>query len=162
MRYCIIISLTALLATLDQASKWLLDKHLAANEIVRLTSFFNLVNVRNYGAAFGLLNDPSNTWNFLLFFVSTTLALIVVVYLAKQAAAKDRLLFCSLGGLSGGALGNFIDRLRNRSVTDFLDFHIADYHWPAFNVADICICTGAFAIALLMLRPSRAETANRL
>jgi signal peptidase II len=157
MRYRIIISLAVFLAALDQAAKWLVTESLAPGEFVRLTSFFNLVNVRNYGAAFGLLNDPSNPWRFWLFFAATVLAFAVVAYVAKSATEKDRPLFFALGCICGGALGNCLDRIRIRSVVDFLDFHIRGYHWPAFNVADICICLGAFSVALIMLRSSAGE-----
>ena len=158
MRYRMIIGLAALLAVLDQLSKWAVNTWLAPDEVVRLTSFFNLVNVRNHGAAFGLLNDPSSTWQFWLFAAATILAFAVILFVAKGAAEKDRLLFCALGSILGGALGNFIDRIRLRAVVDFLDIHAADWHWPAFNVADICICLGAFAVALLVLRSPSPES----
>ena len=160
MRYRVILGLAVVLAALDQFSKWAVDTYFAADEVVRLTSFFNLVNVRNHGAAFGMLNDPSSTWQFWLFAAATVLAGVVVVYVAKGAEEKDRLLFVALGSILGGALGNFIDRVRLRAVVDFLDFHIAGYHWPAFNLADICICLGAFVIALLLLR-SPSPTAEK-
>lgn len=160
MRYRVILGLAVVLAALDQFSKWVVDTYFAADEVVRLTSFFNLVNVRNHGAAFGMLNDPSSTWQFWLFAAATVLAVVVVVYVAKGAEKKDRLLFVALGSILGGALGNFIDRVRLRAVVDYLDFHIAGYHWPAFNLADICICLGAFVIALLLLR-SPSPTAEK-
>ncbi len=158
MRYRVIIGLAVLLAALDQASKWVVNAYLAADEVISLTSFFNLVNVRNHGAAFGLLNDPSSTWQFWLFAGATVLAFAVILYVAREAAEKERLLFYALGGILGGALGNFIDRVRLRAVVDFLDFHAAGWHWPAFNVADICICVGAFTIALLVLRSPLPES----
>jgi signal peptidase II len=63
-----------------------------------------------------------------------------------------------LGFILGGTLGNFIDRVRLRAVVDYLDFHIASRHWPAFNLADICICVGAFVFALLALFSSRPDS----
>ena len=158
MRYRMIIGLAALLAALDQFSKWAVNAWLAPDEVVRLAPFFNLVNVRNHGAAFGLLNDPSSTWQFWLFAAATILAFAVILFVAKGAAEKDRPLFLALGSILGGALGNFIDRIRLRAVVDFLDVHAAGWHWPAFNVADICICLGAFAIALLVLRSPPPES----
>ena len=158
MRYRVIIGLAAVLAALDQLSKWIVNERLAADQVVPLTSFFNLVNVRNHGAAFGLLNDPSSTWQFWLFAAATALAFAVIFYVARGAAEKDKLLFCALGSILGGALGNFIDRVRLRAVVDFLDFHVAGWHWPAFNLADICICVGAFAIALIVLCSSPAAS----
>ena len=161
MRYRVIIGLAAVLAALDQFTKWIVNAHIAPDEIIRLAPFFNLVNVRNYGAAFGLLNDPSSVWQFWLFAATTVVAFAVVLYVAKSAAEKDRFLFIALGLILGGAIGNFIDRVRLRSVVDFLDFHVAGWHWPAFNLADICICAGAFVIALIVLfSPPPAPSGN--
>ena len=151
MRYRVIISLAAALAALDQLGKWLVNASIAPDEVIRLAPFFNLVNVRNYGAAFGLLNDPSSTWQFWLFAAATVLAVAAALFVAREASESDRLLFCALGSILGGAFGNFIDRIRMRAVVDYLDFHLAGWHWPAFNLADICICAGAFAIALIVL-----------
>lgn len=151
MRYRVIFGLAAVLAALDQFTKWIANAHIAPDEIIPLAPFFNLVNVRNYGAAFGLLNDPSSAWQFWLFAATTAAALAVILYVARSAAEKDRFLFIALGLILGGAIGNFIDRVRLRSVVDFLDFHVAGWHWPAFNLADICICVGAFVIALIVL-----------
>lgn len=57
----------------------------------------------------------------------------------RRAAANER---TALALILGGALGNLIDRIRFGAVVDFLDFHLASLHWPAFNVADVCICLG--------------------
>lgn len=161
MRYRIIIGLAVVLAALDQLTKWIVDARVAPGEVVRVTSFFNLVNVRNHGAAFGLLNDPSSTWQFWLFAATTVAAVAVIFHVARSAAEKDRVLFYALGLILGGAAGNFIDRVRLRAVVDFLDFHVAGWHWPAFNLADICICLGAFAIALILLfQPLPAPSEN--
>lgn len=152
MRYHIIIGLAALIALLDQGSKYLVLSVVRNSETLTVTSFFNLVNVRNHGAAFGFLNDPSSTWQFWLFFAATILAFAVILLVARGATEKEKLLFAALGCILGGAVGNFIDRARIRAVVDFLDFHVAGWHWPAFNVADIFICLGAFITAVLILR----------
>ncbi|MDO5483378.1 MAG: signal peptidase II, partial [Desulfovibrionaceae bacterium] len=65
-------------------------------------------------------------------------------------------LFSGLGLVLGGALGNLIDRLRFRAVVDFLDFYWGSWHWPAFNVADVAICLGAFLACLAIWRQDRA------
>ncbi len=157
MRYKIIFALAALLAALDQVVKYLVDAALDPYTVVPVTSFFNLVNVRNRGAAFGFLNDPSITWQFWLFLGVTLLAVGVIVFVAKGARDKDKLLFVALGCIMGGAVGNLIDRIRFRAVVDFLDFHYAGWHWPAFNVADIAICVGAGLAALAMLRAPHGD-----
>lgn len=152
MRYRLIIGLAALLVLCDQVSKWAVEKYIQPYEIIPLTAFFNLVNVRNHGAAFGFLNDPSISWQFWLFLGATILAAGVILFIARGAAEKEYPLFVALGCILGGAVGNLIDRIRYRAVIDFLDVHYADWHWPAFNFADIAICIGAGLAALLILR----------
>lgn len=157
MRYCTIACLAALVAGLDQISKWAVTARVAPFETIRVTEFFNLVSVRNYGAAFGFLNDPSSTWQLWLFAGATVLATGAVVLVAKQAQPTDKTLFAALGCILGGAFGNLIDRIRLGAVVDFLDLHYAGRHWPAFNVADMAICVGAGLLALLYLRPAPKE-----
>lgn len=65
-------------------------------------------------------------------------------------AARRKLLFWGLGMVLGGAVGNLVDRIRFRAVVDFLDFYVGQWHWPAFNVADIAICCGALLVCLSM------------
>ena len=64
----------------------------------------------------------------------------------RRMGGQQPLYAVSFGLISGGAVGNVIDRLKQGAVIDFLDFHIKDHHWPAFNVADVAICGGAFFI----------------
>ncbi len=139
------LALAALVILLDQASKlWVLGSfHLG--ESLPMTSFFNLVLVFNSGAAFSFLSDAGGWQKW--FFV--TLALVISGWLAvmiRQHAA-ERLQPLAFALVLGGALGNVIDRLRFGAVVDFLDFHVAGWHWPAFNVADSAITVG---VALLL------------
>ena len=152
MRYRIILGLAFSLAGLDQLSKWAVEKSIPPYESFSITGFFNLVNIRNHGAAFGFLNDPEISWQFWLFLGTTLLAIGVMLFMAHKAEARDTLLFVALGSIMGGALGNLVDRIRYRAVVDFLDFHYAGWHWPAFNLADIAICFGACLTALFIWR----------
>lgn len=153
MRYQIILGLAALIVALDQFTKWIVLSTMSLTDEIALTGFFSLVHVRNRGAAFGFLSDPDITWQFWLFLAATLVAVAAILWIAKGAEAKEKLLFIALGCIMGGALGNLIDRIRFRAVVDFLDFHAAGWHWPAFNVADIAICLGAALTALLAFRP---------
>ncbi len=155
MRYAIIAGLSVIIIALDQITKMLATTNLAPVGEVVVSRFFSLVYVLNRGAAFGFLNDPTITWQFWLFAAATIIALGVIYFLAKTTHAKDYVQFIALGCISGGAIGNFIDRIRFRAVVDFLDFHIGDLHWPAFNVADIAICIGGLLIAYILLFPSK-------
>ncbi len=154
MRYRIIICLAILIAFADQVSKLAVDAWLPLHGSIEVTSFFNLVHVRNYGAAFGVFNDSTSSWQIWLFLASALLASGIIFFVAKGAREKDKLLFFALGCILGGALGNLTDRLRLRFVVDFLDFHALGFHWPAFNVADIAICIGVGLAALIIMRSS--------
>ena len=156
MRYALIFGLAAFLLGLDQLTKWAVIEHVMPQETVAVTGFFNLVNVRNYGAAFGFLNDPNSTWQIWLFLGATLLAVAVILFVARGAGEQEKALFTGLGAILGGALGNLVDRVRIGSVIDFLDVHYAGWHWPAFNVADIAICVGAGLTALLVAFPGKS------
>ncbi|MDR1945796.1 MAG: signal peptidase II [Desulfovibrio sp.] len=147
---------TALFA-LDQAGKYLASDFVGYGEAIRVTGFFNLVHARNYGAAFGFLDDPSLGIQVWLFGGATLAALVAVFLLARSAEGKDGIFLFALGLIAGGALGNLADRVRLGAVVDFLDFHYGALHWPAFNFADMGICIGAGFAALSMVRGKREE-----
>ncbi len=152
-RYTIIAMTALAVALFDQASKALVLLHVPLyTEIPVIRGFFNLVHVRNRGAAFGFLNRHDITWQFWLFLAASCVAVAVVYFLARTAREDDNAFFVALGLILGGAAGNLLDRVRFREVVDFLDFHYRNYHWPAFNVADIAICCGAILALLLSLR----------
>ncbi|RMD63608.1 MAG: signal peptidase II, partial [Alphaproteobacteria bacterium] len=130
---------------LDQAAKWAVVEHLMRPpRVIPLTPFFNLVLTHNTGISFGLFQGGSaNAW------VLTGFALAVVgglmVWLWRQ---PEPLIAWAIGLVIGGALGNVVDRVRLGAVVDFLDLHIGDWHWPAFNFADTAITVG---VGLLLL-----------
>ena len=135
---------------LDQATKQLAVKHLAdVPPKAVIPDFFSLVLVHNRGAAFGFLNDPNIDWQFWLFLAATIVGCGLILYLMRSLP-PSRILTVGLAGIMGGALGNLIDRVRFRAVVDFLDFYYGDWHWPAFNVADIGICLGAGLVLIIM------------
>jgi len=149
-RYTLIALCAMLVALLDQLTKILVKAAMPINsERVIIDGFFNLVHVENRGAAFGILNRSDIEWQFWLFLLAAVVAAGVVIVLARQAGSQEYLFFTALGLILGGAAGNLVDRVLYRAVVDFLDFYIKDWHWPAFNVADIAICCGA-ALALLV------------
>lgn len=148
LRYRLVCSLAAIIVVLDQATKWLVEATIPFNETVEVLPFFDLVHIQNRGAAFGFLNRSDIEWQFWLFFVATILSIGAIFSIVRAVKMPIKggvaLLFVALGSILGGALGNFIDRVRYRAVVDFLDFYIGTWHWPAFNVADIAISVGAF------------------
>jgi len=115
-----------------------------------ITSFFNLVLVYNKGAAFSFLAAESG-WQRHLFTVIGIGAALYIIYLLKKHAGQ-RMFCCALALILGGAVGNVIDRVVYGHVIDFLDLFLGNWHWPAFNVADSAICTGAVLFVLDELR----------
>lgn len=122
-----------------------------------IPGFFNLVHVLNKGAAFGFLNRQDTDWQIWFFVAVTIFAVGFIYYLLSTADHGDRFFIWGLGLVLGGALGNLIDRIRFGFVVDFLDFYIGQYHWPAFNVADIAITCGAFCVIISMYMKNRRE-----
>ena len=145
----------ALAFALDQATKWWVLAHLMdPPRVIPVTPFFNLVLAWNRGVSFGLLSadHPATPW------LLSSLALAVIAGLVVWTTRDRRPgMAASIGFIVGGALGNVVDRLRHGAVTDFLDFHVAGYHWPAFNLADTAIFVG---VALLLLVGGRREPAG--
>lgn len=115
-------------------------------EVRVYTSYFNLVLVGNPGAAFSFLADAGGWQRWFFVLLSFIVSIVISVILIRKPQAK--LINWGLSLLLGGAIGNLIDRLRFGVVIDFLDLHLGDWHWPAFNLADSAITVG---VALLII-----------
>lgn len=157
-RYYITISIAAFIVVLDQLSKKLVMDALPLwRSVPVIDGFFNLVHVQNRGAAFGFLNRSDIEWQFWLFAAFTVVAVGLVLYMVRGLKPVSLLGLSAFGAILGGALGNFIDRVRFRHVVDFLDFYVGEVHWPAFNVADIAICYGVAIFAIITFFLGRIE-----
>ena len=106
---------------------------------IKIFDFLNLSPVWNPGISFGIFSDKVWIGKKIIPFV----ALVVIVWMIFNINLMSRLQQISAGLISGGATGNVIDRFKFGSVVDFIDFHINNWHWPAFNFADSAIFTGA-------------------
>ena len=147
------LALAALLVVLDQLSKFAITRALTYGSGVDVAPFFNLVLVHNKGAAFSFLSSASG-WQRGFFIAIAVVASVWVVFLLRQHPRET--LFCfALSLILGGAIGNVIDRVWLGAVIDFLDFHAAGYHWPAFNLADSAITCGAALLIWESLRPHK-------
>jgi len=137
MRFIFLLSLP--LYALDQITKWFVLRHVHSDELrVVIPDFFSLVHVTNTGAAFGSFRN-----NNLFFIVLSCVALVVVLSLLLRRRSPDALRDFSLALLLAGIMGNLTDRFLHGHVIDFLliDLHVPLANpWPAFNVADSCIC----------------------
>ncbi len=140
----------------DQASKWWMKGIVTKERSIEILPFFNLVHAENPGISFSLLHTESAVGPYLL----SALALAIVAGVAWWLRRVRRAWPATAAGLiMGGAIGNVIDRLVRGRVFDFLDFHVAGYHWPAFNLADSAITIGVVMLLLdgLFVRSERAK-----
>ncbi len=135
------ITIALLVLALDRWTKYLVIHHLPQGATLVVAPFLNLVQVRNAGGAFGVGNHGGYRSSF-FFIVVSIIAIVVIISLLRRLPPRATLVRWSLGAVLGGGIGNLIDRLVYGRVIDFLDFHIAQYHWPAFNVADSFITVG--------------------
>jgi len=131
----------AVVAVLDFLTKRWVEAALAPGRTVEVTPFFNLVLTYNPGAAFSLFAQGSG-WQRPFFIGVAAVAAVVILYLLRRHW-RDTLFGVALSLILGGALGNLWDRVALGHVVDFLDFHAAGWHWPAFNLADSAISVGA-------------------
>ena len=121
-----------------------LDKKLTGSEIFS-SKFLNIYLIWNEGIAFGLFSfGTKSLYNFL-----SIIILLIIFFLFFMLNQAKGLKKYSLLMILGGALGNFFDRLFYKAVPDFIDFHIAGFHWFIFNVADIFISIGVFLLIIL-------------
>ncbi len=144
---------------LDQVTKWLVLRHIVPDEPhIIVPDIFALVFVTNTGAAFGSFRN-----NNLFFILLSCAALSVVASLLLRQHARDTWRDVSLALLLAGILGNLTDRFAHGHVIDFLlfDLHVPLAHpWPAFNVADACICIAVICFILQSLVQSKQREAS--
>jgi signal peptidase II len=141
------MSLVVLTLVIDQVSKQLLLNYLfKAGQIVSvIDGYFRLVVVWNRGVSFGLLGGDRALPPWALSMVAVAVCIGLFIWLRRT----DRLLNgWGIGLVMGGAIGNVIDRARWGAVFDFADFHVGEWHWPAFNIADSAIVVG---VGLMLL-----------
>ena len=154
----LLLFLTLPLYALDQLTKFLVLRFVDPYEAhVVVENFFTLVHVTNTGAAFGSFRDNNG-----FFVVLSLIALVVVTYLLTRKEPRDPWRRIALVLLLAGVLGNLTDRLLHGHVIDFLlfDLHIPFAHpWPAFNVADSCICIAVVCFMVYSFRDSRKTAA---
>jgi len=139
------VGLCLLTLIIDIASKWLII-NIVMNppRIIPVTPFFNIVLGWNRGVSFGFLNMGANG-QWILIALSSAIVAGLFYWLWKTTRTAEMV---AIGFISGGAIGNIVDRIQFGGVTDFLDFYIGRYHWPSFNGADTFIFIGA-AIMIL-------------
>ena len=127
---------------IDQVSKYyIINIFEFQNEAIYLSSFLNLQLIWNEGIAFGLLSFEND-----LYYNSITFVIIIVILILLFLIKNDDQYSYFYSIIVGGALGNLIDRIRYSSVPDFIDFHIYNFHWFVFNIADIFVSLGVICL----------------
>jgi len=149
------ISLTLLIFLIDRISKIYvinLNKNFSGSEIFS-SKFLNIYLIWNEGIAFGLFSsNENNIYNILTLLI--IFVIIIIFYMITQSQGLQKY---SLLMILGGALGNVFDRILYKSVPDFIDFHINEFHWFIFNVADIFITIGVICMILTELIASNKK-----
>jgi signal peptidase II len=146
----------------DQVSKHAVETLTpAGSSRVLIPGLLNFVHTSNPGVAFGLLADSNTPWRAPLLIVFSVSVIGLITWLLASGRAGGVLGRCGMTLILGGAAGNVLDRILQRSVTDFIDFHLGDYHWYTFNVADSAIVLGAALVILELLRDWRHPSRER-
>ena len=139
--------IVTLIYFLDRLSKIFviqLDKNNLGSDIFN-SAYLNIVLIWNKGIAFGLFSfDESHLYDILTLLISIIVVILIIMSLKSQGFKRYSLLM-----IVGGALGNLHDRIFSNAVPDFIDFHIGNFHWFMFNVADIFITMGIFLLIML-------------
>ncbi len=142
-----------ILVLLDQLTKLLLVKAIPLNTgIPVIPGFFNLIHVHNTGGAFSIFASTGSAWRQWIFIGLTVIVVIAISFAYTRVAKNDWWTRTAYIFISGGAVGNLIDRVRMGEVVDFLDVYVGSWHWPAFNVADSAISVGAVMLLISLLR----------
>ncbi len=142
---------------IDQVSKAIVDAFLSVNETIPLIeNFFSITNVYNTGAAFSLMEGK--TW----FLSILSVVILIMIFKMGKEFKMNKPNIIALGLLIGGIFGNFGDRLFLGMVRDFLKFRILGYHFPVFNIADMCIVVGVAILGIsIMLGGDKVEDNRR-
>lgn len=162
-KYLILATVACLVIALDQLTKLYIHSRWGLGESVHvIPNIFSITYVRNTGAAFGIFRDVPELFRKLFFLSMPPIAMVVILAMLRGVENTDRWQIFALSLIFGGAIGNYIDRLRFGYVVDFLDFHYKEvWTYPAFNIADSAIVSGVGVLLLLMaVRDRRAKLAR--
>ncbi len=157
-KYLMLATVAGTFIALDQLTKmYIHTKFGLGDSIAVIPDFFNITYVRNTGAAFGIFRDAQETFRQIFFLSMPPIALAIILTMLRSVENRDRIQILALSLIFGGAIGNYIDRLRFGYVIDFLDFHYQHtWSYPAFNVADSAIVVGVGLLLVLMTVRDRA------
>lgn len=139
------ILVTVLVMVLDRLTKVWVVSNLSLMESLRVLPVFNLTLAYNTGAAFSMLHSAAGWQNIFLGGLAVVVS-VVIFYKLMTLPKRERWASLALSLILGGALGNAWDRVQYGYVVDFLHFHLGEWHFAIFNVADSAICVGAIML----------------
>jgi signal peptidase II len=151
--------LSAIVVALDQFVKWYVVGNFGLYEILPVGPFLDLTRLHNEGAAFGILAGAGGWQRWFFLVLAGAIAVAIVFWLRSMPARGQEWLAIGLALILGGAVGNAWDRFIDGYVVDYLHFHWGDAYFPAFNVADIGITTGAIMLIIDALLDGRRRKA---
>lgn len=162
-KYLSLCTTACALVAFDQLVKIYIHANFTLGEsITVIRDIFSITSVRNTGAAFGIFRNTSELFRDAFFLSMPPIAMVVIIFMLRNVDNKDRWQVLSLSLIFGGAVGNYIDRLRYGYVIDFLDFHYKEiWSYPAFNIADSAIVGGVGLLLLLTTLRDRAAKKAR-
>ena len=154
----LLIAVVPAVVAVDQVTKVLAARAMHGRPAITLIEgHFKLTYVRNHGAAWSIFSDAPSAVRVPLFIAVSMLAMACILHVYRRLGPGERLLRTGLALILGGALGNFIDRLRNGYVVDFIAWSWHDLHWPRFNVADVAISCGIVVMLWAVVARRRRE-----
>ena len=160
--YWIWLSVVLAIIFVDQYAKFLVVEQLNLFDRLILTSFLDLTRLHNTGAAFSMFASDTGWQRWPLVLISAGVGATLIGWLVRNASKSPVLQNTAFAMIAGGAIGNLIDRLNQGYVVDFILFHIGQWHFPAFNVADSCITIGLILFLIETYHSSKqAEKTSR-
>lgn len=160
-KYLVLATIAGFLVAFDQLVKLYIHANFGLGEAHPVISgLFAITYVRNTGAAFGIFRSYPEIFRQLFFLSMPPVAMVIILFMLRAVPSSDRWQVFALSLIFGGAIGNYVDRLRFGFVIDFLDFHYKAWAYPAFNIADSAIVSGvALLLVILTVRDRAAKKA---
>ena len=140
-------TLIFILIFFDFFSKQLIFNLINLNNFIKITFFFEITHIHNYGVSFGLFSGIIPSWFFVILGIIITFLVFIIYLKSSKYIEKYGLIL-----IIAGALSNILDRIYNGYVIDFIYLHYNQFYWPAFNFADIYISVGIFLIVFQYVR----------
>ncbi|CAH9063672.1 Lipoprotein signal peptidase [Pseudoalteromonas holothuriae] len=148
--------LSLLLFAVDYVTKAVVVANMELYESIELLPFFNFTYMHNYGAAFSFLSEAGGWQRWFLSVIAIAISALLLYWL-KKLSASSWVLCGAYSMVLAGAIGNLVDRLIHGYVIDFLHFYYKNWHYPAFNVADMAIVCGAGLLIFDAFKGDKAQ-----